>query len=1330
MERPRGPRYLTQDIPIYTPLNQNRLYYSDGEFTPSEEHFVYLYTNRDGHLSIQQERAHVENLLFVISKPIETQNDRRAFNKELQTIQNIITPACDYTPFFTTSQTRLHGPKALKFTYGPHLYNRMSTLSLEIQSLLQCMGIQYIRRIEIARHLVCKLLQDVNGDHIDTCMNFFLFKTDLFHYRLDLDTAYLSLPTTVLNKVEDRHSLYIYDPIRNFVFYPIASDIPSLSVQTTIANSYTLKSYCIIPSSCRSCTFSTAIVPRPVKNKLSFGHVHSEAHIMGLQQQSGHLFHKSMFISGMEQAGTVGVYSATPRLSRQEQLHDIQSLYFLFMSYFRGFNGNGIPIVGGFYKPINSREKEKTVTPLITSSILCVSPADDLCTTRYNFGQVIVALGDFIPTGTFDDPPFNYADSAAFMNPIWHTLHLFRDTLRQNYISSATRTIGHGSVQDNLFALLTKGGARLYFSGLPQQLLAQIQEHVDLTTEDYEDLLYKHYLRVYSSQFYLVLNNTDVNVSGNMTQTVKLIIKYASLCGCSCKILGTTCQEEGLHFFNDLQTSSSDYASVLQRQNDPINNQVFVVHNNNKYRHDLRGTFLERPLVTELDSPFDWESIYSTENIICLILNHPAVGSKEFYVRHGDRCCNGLVAQQSGVGPLDLPLSDYSLVIESAVYPLRCESDLQVKNPLDIWVGDTIVDLLPIEAEAKLSNPETWFVDRKQSRLIDRKWTGHVIGIGEQGYKFLNNPLIAHQYAISEVLTNMMFCTPLTLDGIHLSASVYWDKNGDYKQELETILFSVKEYCADLGINMAVTSACSSTNVTSYIEETYTPKLMTFVGKARVLEGRRVTPELQGPGNTLVHLTVSHHTIIAGSVFEHHMLDSRSPIPPLDPTKVKNLFYLVQNLVSSELIVAGHDISDGGLVTCFIEMALAAQRGITIHIDEGEHPLFKLLSETPGAVVEVPTNNLPTVLNLCEQYECQFKILGQVGDYGPDKKISIKQGHLTLFEKTVSFTLNEWRHFSDNQYLKLGAQLKENEMYRHMYGENEINLHHLHTICINHYMQLYKCPVELPKVAILCMPGCPQPTSLLSAFTNVGFGVSVIYISNLKSANSLNIFTGLAVSGISGYSHGYIGCRAVIQAALASHNTTAALKTFFNRGNTFSLCCGEMGFELLSTLNVIGGDNVPNTRSLELEQNLSKLYECLWLNFHIPIHCKSIMLSCLSGLTLPGWISGTHMGIRYLRDAQEYILRDQRLICLEFHSNLIDGASMSLNYPRNPTGNSTVAGICDHKGRHLALLCDPSLMFHPWQWQYQPPTFKNFKTSPWALPFQQIYLRCLKEINM
>ncbi|AJG43002.1 tegument-protein [Harp seal herpesvirus] len=1358
MERPRGPRFLTGNIPIRFPAHRNHVYFSDSEFTPTEGHFVYFYTQRAGDLTIRRGKAQVENLLFVVCKPQETREDRRVFRRELQALQNIISPAFNHTPFFDESQIDIRGPKALIFTYGPHLYNRRSTLSVELSVCLRGLGFQFIERVEVGRHLVCKLMQDVDGDHIDTCEELFLSRCDLFHYQLNIDTAFQTLPTADFEKVEDLQNLYICDPICNTVMLPISETVSSLSVQTALANSYALRNYCVVTSPCRCTVFSHTSLPTLPQHKISHGHLHAEAHAIGHQPQSGHIFHKSLFLAGIEQAATVGLYTAAPRLNRQENLSDLLQLHKLFHSYARGFNACGIPILGGFYKPINSRDNEKTTTPLVCSSLLCAIPKDYVYSTRYSYGQYIVALGEFTPTGTFGEQPFTYAESSALLNPTWNVQYILKFLLRNNFISSSSRGVGHCCVQDNLFGLLQQGGAKIYASGLPKQLVQQFRERPHLLNENYESIVRKNYLQVYSSQVFITVNNITVTIGKTTASVIQFLARYATYTGGAVKVLGKTCAEEGLHFFNDIHgPGDSDDPAFLYRD-DPVSSCDFVVHNWKKYRPQPENTHLPQRLVTEIFEHLDWD-MDTTENIICQLLRHPAVGSKEFFVRHADRCCNGLVAQQPGVGPFDLPLADYSLVMDSGVYPLRCQVD-KSSETLSSWAGDTLTDLTPDEAAGRMNNPDTWFVDRERSNVIKRGWAGHVTAIGEQCYKFLNNPVAASQYAIAEVLTNIMFCTPLSIENIQLSVAVHWDKNCNYTHELEHVLYSTKEFCADLGLSVVVTSACSSSPLpdsTHETADTRTPKLLTFVGKSRVNGGARVTPQLQGSGSTLVHVAVSSESTIAGSVFEHHMLDNRAPLTPLHPESVRNLFYLVQSLITSGVVLSGHDVSDGGLVACLIEMALASHRGILVDLNGNVHPLKLLLSETPGAVLEIPSNRVNQVQRECERYNCAFRNLGWVGEYGADRAIIIQHTNGMVFYKTVAEALSEWQSFSDDQFVRLAGSLNENEMYRRMYGNNELKLEGLHAPCLYSHMKLYRCPRDPPQVAVLCLPGCPQPSALLAAFSNVGFGVSVLYLSNLKSVGSLKHFVGLAIGGSSGLSHGYLGCRAIVKTVMANQSAVTTLKTFFARKNTFSLCCGELGFELLSAMGLVGTaislSNVlrprvdePTTsahalqdptvatsqvvRGVELEENVSRLYECLWLNFHIPRNCKSLMLSPLVGLTLPGWVSGTHLGVRYLQDALEYILRNNKLVCLEFHSNVAEEVAHALNYPRNPTANSTVAGLCDTSGRHLALLCDPSLMFHPWQWQYTPDNFVNFKTSPWALIFQHMFLRCLHERNV
>ena len=45
-------------------------------------------------------------------------------------------------------------------------------------------------------------------------------------------------------------------------------------------------------------------------------------------------------------------------------------------------------------------------------------------------------------------------------------------------------------------------------------------------------------------------------------------------------------------------------------------------------------------------------------------------------------------------------------------------------------------------------------------------------------------------------------------------------------------------------------------------------------------------------------------------------------------------FYLI-NFVADRLLSAGHDISDGGLITCLLEMAFAGNRGVDVDFASG-----------------------------------------------------------------------------------------------------------------------------------------------------------------------------------------------------------------------------------------------------------------------------------------------------------------------------------------------------------------------------------------------------------
>ena len=85
-----------------------------------------------------------------------------------------------------------------------------------------------------------------------------------------------------------------------------------------------------------------------------------------------------------------------------------------------------------------------------------------------------------------------------------------------------------------------------------------------------------------------------------------------------------------------------------------------------------------------------------------------------------------------------------------------------------------------------------------------------------------------------------------------------------------------------------------------------------------------------------------------------------------DSNFVVNVFNTIQGLIRKDLIIAGHDVGSGGLITTIMEMCFA-DNNIAANIDLttiGEIDSIKLLfSENPGIVVQSIDESIEKVLD-------------------------------------------------------------------------------------------------------------------------------------------------------------------------------------------------------------------------------------------------------------------------------------------------------------------------------------------------------------------------------
>ncbi len=121
-----------------------------------------------------------------------------------------------------------------------------------------------------------------------------------------------------------------------------------------------------------------------------------------------------------------------------------------------------------------------------------------------------------------------------------------------------------------------------------------------------------------------------------------------------------------------------------------------------------------------------------------------------------------------------------------------------------------------------------------------------------------------------------------------------------------------------------------------------------------------------------------------------------------DPAYFAKAFNAIQECVNNDLILAGHDISAGGLITTLLEMAFPVNdMGMELDLNGiGEKDLIKLLfSENPGVVVQV--KNADAVSVLLNKNGIDYHLLGKTIK---QLKVNIKHA-----DNTYALGINAYR---------------------------------------------------------------------------------------------------------------------------------------------------------------------------------------------------------------------------------------------------------------------------------------------------------------------------------
>lgn len=626
------------------------------------------------------------------------------------------------------------------------------------------------------------------------------------------------------------------------------------------------------------------------------------------------------------------------------------------------------------------------------------------------------------------------------------------------------------------------------------------------------------------------------------------------------------------------------------------------------------------------------------------LLQLEAVSSKDWLTNKVDRCVGGRVAKQQCVGPLQLPLNN---------------------------VGVMAMDY--------------------------RSNKGVATTVGHSPLTALVDPAAGSRNAIGESLTNLVFA-PLEegLTGVSLSANWMWACNNPGEDaRLYDAVEACSDFAIDLGINIPTGKDSLSMKQKYKNDEVIAPGtvIISSVGNCSDIN-KVLEPVLKKGQGSVYYLNFSQDSFkLGGSSFAQILNKIGSDVPDVkDANYFKNAFNSVQELIKQDLVVAGHDIGSGGLITSLLEMCFAdLNLGADYNFDGiKESDLIKILFSENIAVI-LQAKNDADFESYLQDKNVEFTRIGQVNGSGI---VNLKQA-----ETSIDLNVSEWRDiWFRTSYLLDSKQTQNNKASDRFKNYKNQPLNYKFPENFDGKVQDYDKNVKRPVAAVIREKGSNSERELANALYLAGFDVKDIHMTdlisgreNLEDIQFLGAVGGFSNSDVLGSAKGWAG------AFLYNPKAKEAIQHFFNRTDTMSIgICN--GCQLFMELDMVNPEHEVHGKMLH---NDSKKHESNFISVTVQ-ESKSIMLAPLVGSTLGVWIS-----------------HGEGKFSLPLAENQYDISAKYAykEYPHNPNGSDfNTAMMCDKTGRHLVTMPHIERSVFQWNWAHYKESRKD-EVTPWHLAF-------------
>nr|WIV69295.1 v-FGAM-synthase [Bovine gammaherpesvirus 4] len=816
-------------------------------------------------------------------------------------------------------------------------------------------------------------------------------------------------------------------------------------------------------------------------------------------------------------------------------------------------------------------------------------------------------------------------------------------------------------------------GIKIYQSALPPPLNTGLLPFTASNRQHNMTMIKQHFLNIVAPIVLVAIEATP----DNTTDTV--LKAGCAIHGCQYKVLGRRTQKPHIHIVKD-----------KGEQN--VREQISLKRYSPSYPISITNK-LQKQSENWQDSSMEWDTLPSLSYTLLEILKHPAVGCKDFIVKHIDRLSSGRVAQQQGIGARDIPISDYSILVSDL--SLAAAPDRGSENP---WATAESLDDLPLVNNEPVP-------------------PGICSAIGECFPLSTYFPIKGAHVAIVESLLNIVSAPFKRIDDVTCTFNITWPQTTDSHFGILELMRAGREFCSQLGIGCVFTSCTTSNRRGQKCINNSLVRYLTVTATAPckdVTQG--LTPDLKEPDSSIVWLPISTEYHTFGTVISQLFRDSPSGhIINIDPLYVKKLITVTKHLINHESIISCHDVGCGGLITACFEMAYAGGASIAITVPQDEDPVLFLTSETPGLMVEVPRVKVSTVQKHLERSDIIYFDVGRTLPSVASNTFTVSYKERIIFRESLNEMVENWRHFSTKEQMRT-YPCEYQGTPEDPPKDLQLHLTFQPSMCPHG-------PYKYHQVNVYLLPGTNTPDSLLVALEEAGFRVNLVSTFTDKTVkivtDTTNVF-GICLIGATNIEDATLGDKAISMYTKHNPVLVGELKKLINSPDVFSLAIGHTACQILFE-NKFMGYNKPSNTTMYCKENYSGLMESRWLNFFIPENTRAVALQSMKGSLLPGWIQGTHLGFAHPSETYMEMLSTHGMVATQFYGADIS-AGPALTYPQNPTAGYTISGLCSADGRHLALLHDPGLSNNLWQWPHIPKMTPPLKVSPWKRMFLDLHI--------